>query len=288
MTIETTDRQPLTERPDVADTSTSERATESAEKSKQTDPIVVIPRTTLNYALIAVVCLAVGLVVGITITSKDASGLTLEMVSTAVARSMSESGSRAAAPSGPAPVVNVSTDDDPAWGPQDAPVTIIEFSDFQCPYCARFHQETYKQIRQNYEGKIRFVYRDFPIVQLHPYAEISAEAAECVNEQGKFWEFHDLLLTNQNITSIDDVNRFAAQLGTNMDSYNECMDAHRYQQEVAKDIQDGTSYGVQGTPTFFINGQPVVGAQPYSVFASVIDAQLAKVSQGESTVAPAS
>ena len=286
MTVELNNQPPSTEPQNEGEIAESSQGVPSA--ANPTGAVLMIPRAMLNYVVIAAVCLFVGTIVGITITSRDNAGVTLEMISTAVAGAMKASGSVAAAPSGPAPIVNVSVDDDPSWGSQDAPVTIVEFSDFQCPFCGRFHKDTYDQIRRNYEGKIRFVYRDYPIVQLHPFAEVSAEAADCVNEQGKFWEFHDLLLTNQNITSADDVNKFAAQLGINMMSYNDCMSTHRYQQEVAKDIQDGTSYGVQGTPTFFINGQPLVGAQPYAVFASVIDTQLAKAGQSESTDTPTS
>lgn len=286
MTVELNTQPPTTASQNEEEIAISEQSVPSEANPSST--VLVIPRTMLNYVVIAAVCLFVGAIIGMTITSRVSSSLSPEMISTVVAKVMKEDGPVMVASPAPAPIVNASVDDDPSWGPPDAPVTIIEFSDFQCPFCGRFHQDTYDQIRSNYDGKIRFVYRDYPIVQLHPFAEISAEAAECVNEQGKFWEFHDLLLKNQTITSADDVHTLASQLGLSMANYNDCMSTRRYQQEVAKDIQDGNSYGVSGTPTFFINGQPLVGAQPYAVFAAVIDAQLAKVSEGESTVAPSS
>ena len=116
-----------------------------------------------------------------------------------------------ATPTPPIVVENVSVDDDPAWGPADAPVTIVEFSDFQCPYCSRFFSETYSQIKQQYEGKIRFVFRDFPLSSIHPWAEKGAEAAGCANEQGKFWEYHDAIFQNQ--TAITEKYQTAAQSG---------------------------------------------------------------------------
>ncbi len=250
--------------------------------------VLLVRRTTIHYVVIAIVFLIVGILIGTAFNQRaTGSEVTPEMISTAVAAVVGNSlRTQGAAPPAAPAKVNVSADDDPSWGPQNAPVTIIEFSDFQCPFCGRFHRDTYDQIRKNYSGKIRFVYRDFPIVQLHPYAEISAQAADCVNEQGQFWPYHDLLLSNQDISGASDLRRFAAQLGIDMSTYDDCVRTQRYQQEVAKDLQDGTGYGVQGTPTFFINGQPLVGAQPYVAFASVIDAELAKADQSESTDRP--
>jgi len=169
---------------------------------------------------------------------------------------------------------NVSVDDDPSWGPADAPVTVVEFSDFQCPYCARFVTDTYPQIKQQYEGKIRFVFRDFPLSTIHENAEKAAEAAGCANEQGKFWEYHDILFNNQQALDVASLKNYASQLGLDTAAFNQCLDSGTRAQEIQKDYQDGISYGVQGTPAFFVNGLLVSGAQPLSVFQSAIDAAL--------------
>jgi protein-disulfide isomerase len=171
-------------------------------------------------------------------------------------------------------VENVSVDDDPSWGPEDAPVTIVEFSDFQCPYCARFVTQTYPQIKQQYEGKVRFVFRDFPLTQIHENAQNAAEAAGCANEQGKFWEYHDMLFTNQSALDVASLKSYASQLGLDSATFDQCLDSGKYAEEIQKDLQDGNQYGVQGTPSFFVNGLLVSGAQPFSVFQAVIDAAL--------------
>ena len=177
-------------------------------------------------------------------------------------------------PTPPIVVENVSADDDSSWGPDDAPVTIIEFSDFQCPYCARFFLQAYPQIKQEYEGKIKFVFRDFPLTSIHQYAQKAAEAAGCANDQGKYWEYHDLLWTKQEALDVDSLKSYAADLGLDTGAFNECLDSGKYASEVQKDIQDGDSYGVQGTPAFFINGLLVSGALPFANFKAVIDAAL--------------
>jgi protein-disulfide isomerase len=167
----------------------------------------------------------------------------------------------------PIVVANVSADDDPFWGPADAPVTIIEFSDFQCPYCARFVTETLPQIKQTYEGKVRFVFRDYPLSQLHENAEKAAEAADCANEQGKFWEYHDKLFSNQSALDVASLKSYASQLGLDTGVFDQCLDSGKFAQEIQKDIQDGDSYGVQGTPAFFVNGRLVEGALPFADYA---------------------
>ena len=166
------------------------------------------------------------------------------------------------------------TTDDPAWGPADARVTVVEFSDFQCPYCGQFKQQTYNQLRAKYGNKIRFIFRDFPLSAIHPDAEKSAEAANCAKEQGKFWEYHDLLFANQRALSVQNLKQYATNLGLNQAKFNACLDSGQYAQEVASDQADGEANNVRGTPTFFINGRPLVGAQPFSEFQKVIDPQL--------------
>jgi protein-disulfide isomerase len=172
--------------------------------------------------------------------------------------------------------VDVSADDDPAQGPEDASVTIIEFSDFQCPYCARFQSETLPQILTDYGDRVRFVYRDFPLTGLHENALKAAEASECADEQGAYWKYHDLLFQNQSALDDASLKNYAASLGLDTATFNQCLDSDKYMSEVQKDEQDGITAGVQGTPAFFINGMPLSGAQPYAAFKAAIDAALAE------------
>jgi protein-disulfide isomerase len=196
-------------------------------------------------------------------------------------------GESSAAQPTPQPVVAASVDDDPYLGPVDAPVTIIEFSDYQCPFCKRFRDETLDQVLETYEGKIKFVYRDFPISSIHAWAQKAGEAGECADDQGKFWEYHDLIFEDQTTLNstlqtagltgvVDTFKSYAADLGLDTAAFNECLDSGKYTSEVQKDYQDGQAYGVTGTPGFFINGVEVKGAQPFSAFQQVIDAALAE------------
>ncbi|MEE8133083.1 MAG: DsbA family protein [Nitrososphaerales archaeon] len=184
----------------------------------------------------------------------------------------------------------VSSDDDPVKGNLEASVTIVEFSDYQCPFCARFFRDTLPDLRQDYidTGKVKFVYRDFPLESIHSNAISSALAAECANEQEKFWEYHDKLFQSQGEWaslskggSSNKFKEFAADLGLNSDKFRSCFDSGKYLNEINKDFQDGVKYGTSGTPAFFIGNDKngyikIVGAQPYSVFQQVIDQELAR------------
>jgi len=200
-----------------------------------------------------------------------------QTVRTAVAEAFSEldlSAMAAAATEEAPQVLDVSVDDDPALGPEDAPIVIVEFSDFRCGYCGRFHSQTYEPLMSQYEGLIRFVYRDFPVVG----GERAALAAECVHDQGEdlFWEYHDVLFTNQqSLTSDETLLSLAAELGVDTEAMATCLADEVHADEVQKDIADGMALGVRGTPAFFINGRPVVGSQPLAVFQQIIDAELA-------------
>jgi protein-disulfide isomerase len=152
----------------------------------------------------------------------------------------------------------VSIDDDPVKGSKNAPITIVEFSDFQCPFCARFYAQTLPSIEENYikTGKVKFIYRDFPL-NFHQYAQKAAEAAECADEQGKFWEYHDILFQKQSEWSsagVEKLKEYAQNLGLDTAKFNECLDSGKYTDEIQKDYSDGSNYGVTGTPTFFIMG----------------------------------
>jgi len=168
----------------------------------------------------------------------------------------------------------VSADDDPAYGPQDAPITIIEFSDFQCPYCVKWATEIWPQIQAAYPDQIRLVYRDFPLYSIHANAEPAAVAANCANEQGQFWPFHDLLVNSDLGLSRQSYETFASTLGLDMTSFTACLDANSTD-EITADYDYAVKLGIQSTPTFFVNGIALIGAQPYEVFKQVIDLELA-------------
>ncbi len=172
--------------------------------------------------------------------------------------------------------VKVSADDDEVLGEPDAPVTIIEFSDYQCPFCGRFWSETLGQIKTQYieTGKVKLIYRDFPLSSIHQYAQKAAEAAECAGEQGKYYEMHDKLFENQRALDTESLKSYAKDIGLNTDDFNDCLDSGKMTSEVNKDFSDGQSYGVRGTPAFFINGKLVSGAQPFSVFQQAIESEL--------------
>jgi protein-disulfide isomerase len=171
---------------------------------------------------------------------------------------------------------DVSADDDPYLGPEDAPITIVEFSDFQCSYCARFHEQTFDKLIEEYGDQIRFVYRDYPLLGMHPEAQPAAEAAQCANDQDAFWEMHDLIFSNQFALSSESYISFAEELTLDMDAFNECLESGKYADEVLADMEEGISYGVSGTPAFFVNGRILMGAQPFENFAALIEAELNK------------
>ena len=195
----------------------------------------------------------------------------------------------AQAPQPSAPrVVQVSLDDDPVKGNPDAEVIVVEFSDFQCPFCSRFYDQTLPLIQENYidTGKIKFVYRDFPLDQLHPNARPAHVAAECADDQGKFWEYHDILFERvgewQSLprSSLGDkFVAFADELELDQSSFVTCLESIEVAQEVQSDYLDGGRYGVSGTPAFFVGTEKdgfilISGAQPFSSFQASIDSLL--------------
>lgn len=170
------------------------------------------------------------------------------------------------------PRQNAKAGDSPAKGPTGAPIEMIEFSDFQCPFCLRANP-TVDQVLQTYGDKIHFVYRNYPLPN-HPNARPAAEAAQCANEQGKFWPYHDRLFAQAGQLSDNDLKQSATQLGLDAPKFNACFDGHKYKAAVDADIQAGDDLGVSGTPAFFINGRSVTGAQPFETFKSLIDEEL--------------
>lgn len=184
--------------------------------------------------------------------------------------------------------VKISADDDPIIGNPDAPITIIEFSDFQCPFCARFHVQTLPLLLDEYieQGKVKLVFRDFPIQSIHPNALSASVASECANEQDKFKEMHDILFDNQNewskqetVDALSLFSQYATEIQLEEEIFNSCLTNGNYIEEIRKDLDDGRDYGISGTPGFFVGNDELgyvelKGAQPFDSFKKVIDAQL--------------
>lgn len=170
-----------------------------------------------------------------------------------------------------------SLEGEPVIGNANAKITIVEFSDFECPYCAKYVLETYPQIKQAYidTGKIKMVFKNFPLISIHSYAEIAAQASECANEQGKFWEYKEKLFQNQDALSASNLKMYAKDFGVNESQFNACLDSKKYANEVEQDLEDGISARVKGTPTFLIGeDEKLVGAQPFSAFQKIIEEKL--------------
>ena len=170
---------------------------------------------------------------------------------------------------------DIPTDGFYSVGPEDAVITIVEFSDFQCPYCQKWHDQVYESLMAAYPGKIRLVYRNFPLTQIHPQAMTAAEASLCAGEQDVYWQYHQKLFENSAALNDDIYASLAADLGLDITAFETCMTGHKYQSEIEADMQFSIDLGIQSTPTFFINGIPFVGAQPLSNFQQLIDNELA-------------
>lgn len=169
---------------------------------------------------------------------------------------------------------HIETDDDPKLGSDAAKVSIVEFGDFECPFC-RQSFFVLKDLLAKYGGKIRFQFRDFPNTSLHPHAMAAALAARCANDQGRFWEYHDLLYINQERFLDEDLGRYATQIGLDRGAFDACFAAKKFLADVSADAADGEALGVQGTPTWFINGRRVEGVIPFDVFEKIVKLGLA-------------
>jgi protein-disulfide isomerase len=164
--------------------------------------------------------------------------------------------------------------DSPVFGPKNAKVTIVEFSDFQCPFCSRV-VPTVQQIKQAYGKDVRIIFRNQPL-PFHNNAKPAAQAALAAHAQGKFWEMHDKLFANQKALEQADLEKYAQELGLNMAKFKADMESDKVKAKIAADMAAGSSVGANGTPTFFINGRTLVGAQPFEAFKKVIDEELKK------------
>jgi protein-disulfide isomerase len=164
----------------------------------------------------------------------------------------------------------------PSKGPEDAPITLVEFSDFECPFCVRV-LPTIEQVQQAYGDQVRIVYRQFPLNAIHPNAQLSAEASLCADAQGKFWEMHDAIFEARGKAGADRLKTMASDLGMDSDLFGTCLDSGEFRGQVAADVEAGRQAGVTGTPALFINGRFLSGAQPFNVVARVIDDELTRV-----------
>jgi protein-disulfide isomerase len=167
-------------------------------------------------------------------------------------------------------------------GNPDAPVTMVEFSDFQCPFCQRV-QPTLLDILAKYEGRVNLAFRDFPLREIHPNAQTAAEASRCAGEQGKLWEYHDLLFSDLSKLNQAGFTEHARKLGLEMARFDSCLSSGKYKAQVEEDLQAGAEAGISGAPAFFINGVLLSGAQPLSEFERLIDAELAAMEGNSSS-----
>lgn len=195
---------------------------------------------------------------------------TYSFQSTAISQARLLAVAKAASGSG-----ELATADDPSLGNLGAPLTIVEFADFGCPYS---EQESYvlDAVARKYPDQVRIIYRDFPLIDLHPGADIAAEAGECAQDQNKFWEYHDVLYRNSGEFTTESLIDYASQAGLSISTFRNCLESGKYTDEVAQDLADGVAAGVTGTPTFYFNGEKIEGAVPFSTFTEIVDAFLSK------------
>ena len=176
--------------------------------------------------------------------------------------------------------VFIGVDDDPVLGSPDAKVLMIEFGDYQCPSCRMFWKDIEPRLKRDYidTGKVKLVFRDFPLMQIHPEALLAAMAVDCAGEQQKYWQYHDKVFREQYNKGDDivrmkpaDLKKWAKDIGMDQAKFDQCLDSEKFKNEVLKDKADGDAAGVQGTPTFFINGRAIGGAQQYPEYKKLID-----------------
>jgi protein-disulfide isomerase len=247
------------------------------EEDKDLEEVVVEEEETVTfkkshfYSVLVVLAFAAGILVGYVAWGRDAS------VTTVVAQQPT-TGQVAEAPVTQEPRFiryDIPTEGYPSFGPEDAEIVIVEFSDFQCPYCQRFHDETYPDLLAAYPGKIRFVYRNFPLPpNMHPDAMSAAVASLCANDQNAYWDYHDKLFGGSSLGEEIYI-QYATELGLNIEEFTACLSSGKHDDFIEKDMDFSTNLGVQSTPTFFVNGLAIVGAQPLSSFTQLIDKELA-------------
>jgi len=254
------------------------------------DEEISVKKSTFNGLIIGLIVI-VGIAAffaGSFISSRDSDNISSEDLDKAIAKLELKLLQNQLPTNQPQEPVKISADDDPFFGNPDAPITIVEFSDFQCPFCARFHAQTLPSILEEYidQGKVKLVFRDFPIQSIHPNALPASVAAECANDQGKFKDMHDILFENQNewnkletADALSLFSQYASNMQLEQESFDSCLTSGKHISEIRKDLDDGRNYGVSGTPGFFVGNDQIgyvelKGAQPFESFKKVIDAQL--------------
>lgn len=263
------------------------------EKSESKSERILIKKSTFKMLMIAIVSVSLvaafmgGYTVGV--ESSQPTDILIDKINN-ITSNMQKSSLPTLQQMEPQIIQSISSDNDPMRGDPDAPITIIEFSDFQCPFCAKFHETTLPLLEKNYisTGKVNFVYRDFPITSIHPNALPAALASECADDQGKFWEIHDMIFENQRIwqglapkDAASVFRDYAIEFDVNIEEFDSCINSGKYLNEIRGDLDDGRAYGVTGTPGFFIGNEEIgftklIGAQPFSSFQKVIDGQLSR------------
>lgn len=229
------------------------------------------------YALLVVLAFAVGILVGYMAWGRG-SGVAAQVAQAPQATAPAQGGPVVEAPVTPQQAqyvrYDIPTEGFPSLGPADAPITIVEFSDFECPFCRRFQQETYTALLDSYQGQIRFVYRNLPLTSIHPDAFPAAVAALCAGEQEAFFPYHDKLFSSEQLGEAVYL-KYAGDLGLDTTAFQACLGSGKFDQAIQADSDFAVNLGINSTPTFFINGLAVVGAQPLDVFKQVIDKELA-------------
>lgn len=173
-----------------------------------------------------------------------------------------------------APTLKIEVGDAPSIGPEDAPVQLIEFTDYQCPFCGRV-RPTISQILSEYKGKVRYVLKDFPL-SFHKESFAAHVAAHCAGDQGKYWDYNKKLFNSQRDLQVEDLKKYASEVGLNRKKFDECLDSDKFGETVRKNLTQGQDVGVSGTPAFFVNGRLLSGARPFEDFKELIDSQLAR------------
>jgi protein-disulfide isomerase len=228
------------------------------------------------YAVLTVLAFSVGLLLGYVVWGMDSTQVTAQAAQPA-SQSSQSSGPVAEAPVTEEPQFiryDIPSEGFPTIGPANAPITIVEFSDYQCPFCRRWHEQVYEPLLAAYPGQIKVVYRHLPLTSIHPDAFTAAEAAMCAGDQDAYWPYHEKLFSSETL-GMQTYNQYAQELSLDVEAFQTCMTEHKFQDAIQADSDFAVNLGVRSTPTFFINGLAIVGAQPLEVFQQVIDKELA-------------
>jgi protein-disulfide isomerase len=254
------------------------RRMENTDLSQQTTEDTVTFKRSHFYSFLVVFAFTAGILVGYLVWGVLAPAQMAASPQPAVAQAQGQ------APLAQVPVptaeptftrYDIPTEGFPSLGPEDAKIVLVEFSDFQCPFCKRWHDEVYQALLAAYPGQIRLVYRNLPLISLHPEAMSSAIASLCANDQGAYWPFHEKLFSSELELGREAYVKYAADLELDGTAFGSCLDSGKFDDFIKQDMDFSLSLGVRSTPTFFVNGLAVVGAQPLDVFKQVIDKELA-------------